>query len=204
MFFVCSITLILSNKVIASLLFIQSVSIMPKELKKELQDELQLTAAMRCYSLLRSGGSKSTSAQHDYMFSLFHGDDSSIPSNVEMLSNGSYVYRDLFDVHECEESVISESDNANAESRLSLSLKVSLTRDSSRRYYAKSEILPCDLEKKGRNGKQLVSGRNLLDMAKKSTANNRKALSFAVKKFDLDKMEVLESGNTKDAVIEYV
>ena len=41
-------------------------------------------------------------------------------------------------------------------------------------------------------------------MAKKGTANYRKALSFAVKKFDLDKMEVLESGNSVEDVIEYV
>ena len=61
-----------------------------------------------------------------------------------------------------------------------------------------------DLEEKGRNGQQLVSGRNILDMAKKGTSNFRKALSFAAKKFDLDKMTVKESGNTIDDVIEFV
>ena len=41
-------------------------------------------------------------------------------------------------------------------------------------------------------------------MAKRGTANYRKALSFATKKFDLDSMIVKESGNTIDDVIEYV
>ena len=177
---------------------------MPKdELQKELRDELRLTAAIRCYSVLRSGGAKSTSAQHEYMFNLFHGDGSSIPSNIQMLCDGSYIYRSLFDANESE-AVTSKSDEANNESRLSLSLKASLTRDNSRKYFAKLDFLPSDLEKKGRNGKQLVSGRNLLDMAKKGTANYRKALSYAVKKFDLDKMDVIESGNSIDDVIEYV
>ena len=177
---------------------------MSKELPKEIRDELRVTAAMRCYSVMRSGGSKSTSAQHDYMFSLFHGDGSSIPANVDMLCNGSYVYRELYDVNAMEEPVLSKSDDADAESRISLSLKSSLIRNKSRTYYAKIDICKSDLEKKGRNGKQLVSGRNLLDMAKKGTANYRKALSFAVKKFDLEKMDVIESGNSIDDVIEYV
>ena len=176
---------------------------MSKELQKELRDEMRLTAAMRCFSILRSGGSKSTSAQHDYMFNLFHGDGKSIPSNIEMLCSGSYFYKDLYDAVDSE-TVLSKSDNTDAESRISLSLKANLYRDSSRTYFANVDILAVDMEKKGRNGKQLVSGRNLLDMAKKGTANYRKALSFAVKKFDLDKMEVLESGNSVEDVIEYV
>ena len=143
------------------------------------------------------------SAQHDYMFNLFHGDGKSIPSNIEMLCSGSYFYKDLYDAVDSE-TVLSKSDNTDAESRISLSLKANLYRDSSRTYFANVDILPVDMEKKGRNGKQLVTGRNLLDMAKKGTANYRKALSFAVKKFDLDKMEVLESGNSVEDVIEYV
>ena len=176
---------------------------MPAELEKELRDELRLTAAMRCFSIMRSGSSKSTSAQHEYMFKLFHGDGNSVASNIEMLCNATYNYKDMYDVDDTQ-AVVSKTDSADAESRLVYSLKTCLHRDDTRKYYANIEITVRDLEKKGRNGKQLVSGRNLLDMAKKGTANYRKALSFAVKKFDLEKMEVIDSGNSIEDVIEFV
>ena len=174
-----------------------------KELQKELRDELRTTAAMCCYSLMRSGKAKSVTAQYEYMSSLYHGEEPSIPSNIKMLCDGSYIYKDLYDVVDSD-SITSKSDDAVAGSRDIFSLKSSLTRDDSRTYYTNRDILVADLEKKGRNGQQLVSGRNLLDIAKKGTANYRKALSFAVKKFDLEKMEVYESGNTIDDVLEFV
>ena len=71
-----------------------------KELLKEIRDELRLTAAMRCYSSLRSSGSKSLNAQYDYMSSLYHGDEPSIPSNIQMLCDGTYVFKELYDVVE--------------------------------------------------------------------------------------------------------
>ena len=72
---------------------------LPKELQKELRDELRMTAAMRCYSIMRSGGSKSLNAQYEYMSSLYHGFAPSIASNIKMLCGGSYVYRDMYDTH---------------------------------------------------------------------------------------------------------
>ena len=173
------------------------------ELLKEIRDELRMTAAMRCYSILRTSGSKSLTAQYDYMSSLFHGDEPSIPSNIKLLCEGSYVYKDLYDIVE-DEAVVSRSSIQNTECRSSLSLKVSLSRNKSRVFFAGKHIVRSDMEKKGRNGQQLVSGRNIYDMAKRGTANYRKALSFATKKFDLDSMIVKESGSTIDDVIEYV
>ena len=174
-----------------------------KELQKELRDELRMTTAMRCYSIMRSGNSKSLNSQYEYMSSLFHGDSPSIASNIKMLCSGSYVYRDMYDTYEGD-TILSKSSDVNLESRPRLSLKVDLSRDKSRIYFAEEDIQYLDLEKKGRNGQQLVSGRNLLDLAKKGTANFRKALSFASKNFDLEKMSVMESGNTIDDVIEFV
>ena len=173
------------------------------ELLKEIRDELRMTAAMRCYSILRTSGSKSLTAQYDYMSSLFHGDEPSIPSNIKLLCEGSYVYKDLYDIVE-DEAVVSRSSIQNTECRSSLSLKVSLSCNKSRVFFAGKHIVISDMEKKGRNGQQLVSGRNIYDMAKRGTANYRKALSFATKKFDLDSMIVKESGSTIDDVIEYV
>ena len=173
------------------------------DMNKEVRDELRMTAAMRCYSLLRSGGSKSLNSQYDYMSSLYHGDEPSIPSNIKMLCDGSFVYKELYDIAG-DEAVVSKSSSDDSDSRTNLSLKVSLSRNKSRMFFVGTDILRSNLEKKGRNGQQLVSGRNLLDMAKRGTANYRKALSFTSKKFDLDTMSVKESGNTIDDVIEFV
>ena len=174
-----------------------------KELPKEIRDELRLTVAMRCYSVLRSGNAKSLNAQYEHMSALYHGNEPSIPSNLKMMCDGCYLYKELFDLVEGD-TVTSKCDVADADSQSTFSLKVSLTRDTSRTYIAGRDIIVRDLEKKGRNGQQLVSGRNLLDLGKKGVANYKKALSFVVKKYDVENMKVLESGNSVEDVIEYV
>ena len=151
------------------------------ELLKEIRDELRLIAAMWCYSSLRSSGSKSLNAQYEYMSSLYHGDEPSIPSNIQMLCDGNYVYKELYDVVG-ESSIVSKTAGASDKHRKILSLKTRLSRNKSRIFFAGIDIIRSDLEKKGRNGNQLLSGRNLYDMDKKGTANYRKALSFARKK----------------------
>ena len=118
-----------------------------KESQKEIRDELRMTAALCCYSIMRSGVSKSLCAQYDYMSSLYHGDELSILSNIKMMCNGSYVFKDLYDVVK-HQTVTSKSAYINAESQTNLSLKVSLTRNKSRMYYANDDILLSDLEKK--------------------------------------------------------
>ena len=179
------------------------VSAQSKELRKEIRDELRMTAAMRCYSILRSGSAKSLNAQYETMSNLFHGDEPSIVSNIKMLADGSYVYRDLFNVEDCD-VVTSKSSEADISCPPKLTLKVELSMDKSKTYYANNDILRSDLEKKSRNGNQIVSGRSILEMAKKGTAYYRKALSFTSKKFDIDKMAVIDSGNSMQDVIEYV
>lgn len=180
------------------------VAAFPKELQKEIRDELRMAAAMRCYSIMRSGSAKSLQSQYRTMSNLFHGDEPSIVSNLKMLCSGSYVYRDFYESLD-EQNVTSRSSQSNVENHQpKLYLKSELTRDYSRTYFANKHIIRSDLEKRTRNGKQLVSGRSILETAKKGTAYYRKALSFACKKFDLDKMTVIESGNTIQDVIEYV
>ena len=117
------------------------------ELNKEVRDELRMTAAMRCYSLLRSGGSKSLNSQYDYMSSLYHGDEPSIPSNIKMLCDGSFVYKELYDIAG-DEAVVSKSSCDDSDSRTNLSLKVSLSRNKSRMFFVGTDILRSDLEKK--------------------------------------------------------
>ena len=176
-----------------------------KDLPKEIRDELRITAAMRCYSILRESGSKSLNQQYEYISSLFHGDESaSIPSHIKMLCDGSYKYKELYDIAEDSDAITSKSSIGDSNTRSRVTLKVELSRNKSVLLFTGKDITRSDLEKKGRNGKQLVSGRNILDMGKRGLANYRKALSFASKKFDLEYLTVLESGNSIEDVIEYV
>ena len=117
------------------------------DMNKEVRDELRMTAAMRCYSLLRSGGSKSLNSQYDYMSSLYHGDEPSIPSNIKMLCDGSFVYKELYDIAG-DEAVVSKSSSDDSDSRTNLSLKVSLSRNKSRMFFVGTDILRSNLEKK--------------------------------------------------------
>ena len=123
----------------------------PPELPKEIRDELRMTVAMRCYSIMHSGGAKSLNLQYDYMSSLSHKDEPSIPSNIKMLANGAYVYQELYDVR-ADEAITSKSITDKTDSHTNLTLKVSLSCNKSRVYFANQDILCSNLEKKGRNG----------------------------------------------------
>ena len=46
-------------------------------LPKQIRDELRMTAAMRCYSVLREGDGKKLSELYSSMFDLYHGNESS-------------------------------------------------------------------------------------------------------------------------------
>ena len=66
------------------------------------------------------------------------------------------------------------------------------------------DIVSTDLEKKNRTGNQLMTGRQLYELAKKGTAYYRKALALVSKKFDLETMECKESGQSVDDVVNYI
>ena len=71
-----------------------------------------------------------------------------------MLCNGSYVYKDMYDIYESESIVLKYSDT-NIASRARLSLKVELSRYKSRVYFAEEDIVRVDLEKKVAMGSSL-------------------------------------------------
>ena len=66
------------------------------------------------------------------------------------------------------------------------------------------DITVFSLEKKSQNTNTLMSGRQILDIAKKGVQNYRKALAFASKKWDLKSNTPLESGYTKEDLIDFV
>ena len=86
----------------------------------------------------------------------------------------------------------------------STTLKTGLSRDNNRIYHTEIDINYLDLEKKFRTNPQLITGRQLLDTAKRGIKSYKKALSFAASKWNLKTDSPIESGTTEDDVLQYV
>ena len=171
-------------------------------LPKNIRDELRTTAAMYCYSILRQGRGKTKAEICNAMSDLFHGKEST-PSHIKMLANASYSFKAIYDT--TTESIVDKASTSNSSASIQKhTLKTSLTLDESRLYVSGIDITALDLEKTYRSNDQLMSGRQILDLAKKGTGNYRKALAFASRKFDLETMSCIESGTTQDDVIRFV
>ena len=159
-------------------------------LPKSIRDELRMTAAMRCYSMLQQGKTKRVKELQSDISDLFHGNPAaSIPSQIELLCNGSFTYKSIYS----EEVVVTTKKNASKSDINLKVLKPLLSKDVTRKYVFGKDILTWDLEKQNRTGSQLLSVRNILDMAKRGTLNYQKASAFASHKFDLDKICCKES-----------
>ena len=136
------------------------------------------------------------------MNDLFHGKPPSKPSHLKLLCNASYCFKDLFLASS--EVNTNKSASISVESLKTYTLKPTLHLNKSRSYIAGIDITQKDLEKKNRSGSQLMTGRQLFDIANKGTSYYRKALAFAARKYDMEKLECKESGSNVDDVIEYV
>ena len=172
-------------------------------LPKQIRDELRMTAAMRCYSVLREGDGKKLSEFYSSMFDLYHGNESSsIPSHINLLCKASFCFRALYDTKT--KTTTNKNTTNNQDDTETYVLKPQLARGTNQSFISNVDISVKDLEKKNRSGAQLMSGRQLLDMAKRGTKFYRKALAYASRKFDLETMTCKESGSTVDDVIRYV
>ena len=89
------------------------------------------------------------------------------PSQIKMLCNGTAIYRDLYDSSQT--TITTKS--ANSPSASVLTMKPSLSLDLNTNYRAGIEIKAEEMEKKGLNGPQLITGRTLLALAKKGVTN---------------------------------
>ena len=160
-----------------------------------------MTATIRCYSMLQQGKVMKVKDLQLRISDLFHGNTkSSIPSQIHLLSTASFTYRTMY---EQKNRVVTRRDASKASSQITI-LKHQLSMDRTRSYEVGRDIITSDLEKKNRTGNQLLSGRSILDMAKKGTANYRKALAFASAKYNLGSYECIEYGTSIEDVFEHV
>jgi len=169
-------------------------------LPKIIRDELRMTVALQGYSHLIQGKGRTIKSQYDQMFIFYHGQKPNRPSQIKLLCDGAASYRDMYE--SSQSAVTSKSPDLSSTSILTL--KSSLTLDLNVNYRCGQEIVLSDLERKTINDPLLVTGRSLHGLAKKGVTFYRKALSYAVKKWDLKKNEPTESGTSVADIIEFV
>ena len=149
-----------------------------------------MTVALRCYSVLREGTGKKISELYSSIFDTYHSNESlSIVSNLKLLCNGSYVFKHLFD-YKVQNNTNKNSSSACYDVISYVLLKVKLACGSNQSFTAGIDNTTDDLEKKNWSSPQLMSGRQLLDMAKLGTKFYHKALAYASRKYDLDTISI--------------
>ena len=121
---------------------------MPKKAAKvkithAIRNELRMLCALRGYSNLKCGKGKTLVQQHDALYAYYHGQPPSRPSQIKMLCEGNYLYRDLYDAKQ----KISTSKKDTEASTTELVLKKTLHCDTNRVYRATKEITYSDLER---------------------------------------------------------
>ena len=169
-------------------------------LPRDIRNELKLAVALKGFSQMREGSGKKVLEQIIEMEKFFHGKQPTFPSQLKMLCNGSFGYRDFYEsIH-----AVATSKESSDRDITSLILKPSLTLNKFQTYRAGIDINHLLLEKKNLTGNQLITGRTLLGLARKGAQNFWKANSFAEEKWDVKKGEPKESGNTIEDVVNYV
>ena len=171
-----------------------------RKLPKHVRDELRMTCALRGYSHIKCGVGKKLAVQQKELAKFFHGQPPHHPSQVKLLAQGSYTYRELY---EEELSIVKKKGNDKGNAVV-LNLKQIFAPGCMLRYRCGIDINHIDLEKSLRTGKALLSGRKILDMARRGVKSYKKALSFCSHKWDLKKGAPIESGDSIDDIVEYV
>ena len=170
------------------------------KLPKNIRDELRMTVALRAYSKIKCGTGKKKKLQELEMSRFFHGLAPNYPSQIKLLADASYTYACLYD----EELLPATKKNDSTTTTTQLTLKSIILPGTLTKYQARIDITHLDLEKRLRTGKELISGRKLLMMAKEGTKQYKKALSYCAHRWDLKTGTPLDSGHTVEDVIEYV
>ena len=170
------------------------------KLPKIFRDELRMTCALRGFSHLKCGMAMKFKKQQEQLARFYHGQPPDHPSQIKLLAQGSYTYRELYE----EESSIITKKSDEISSSVHLYLKPMFSPGSIGRFRAGIDITEVDLEKSLRTGKTLLPGRKILDMARNGVKHYKKALSYCAHKWDLKKGVPIESGTTIEDIIEYV
>ena len=170
-----------------------------KAIPMAILNELKIGLALRGYSTMAQKDKMSIREQWLFLERFYHGKGNTHPSQCDLLVRGVGVYADLWD-----QKVPTVVDKNHQGVGYQLVLKRKYIPDCKTDYIAGVDILLSELEKKTRSNKQLVTGRNLLDIANRNITKHRKAIAFASHLWDLDTNTPIDSGTKEADCIEYV
>ena len=159
-----------------------------------------MTCALKGYSKIKCGKGKKLKRQEMELERFFHGEEPDYPSQISLLANASYSYRELYDGS----TVVSTNKNDSREDITANTLKDCYTAGSNIKFRSGIDITSLDLERRFLTGKQLITGRKLIEMARDGVKNYKKALSFCDIKYNSKTQTCIKSGDTVEDVIEYV
>ena len=124
-------------------------------LSKAIRNKLRMCVALREYSSIHEGGSKTLKQQHQLLYDFYHDVTGKNPSQVCMLTEEKLHYADLYDTTSYR-NVTSKKKKTTCSKVV---LKQSLSKDEIRMHYLGTDINVDDLEKKSRSGDILFNGR---------------------------------------------
>ena len=159
-------------------------------LSAALRSELRGMVALFAFNQVMREGEKTVAEQQDEVFKIFHGDESTNQiSHSAMLTAGEDLFSDLFesDPDKPQERHVRPLFNRTNDK---IVLGVHLTQDVMERAKFSSE--------------SLVSGRQLLRVAKQHLTNIRKAMPVMLKHLDKNTGEPLRSGHTVSDVADKI
>merc|ERR1719246_340874 len=85
---------------------------------KGIRDELRMACALKAFSKIKCGEGKRISQQQAEMEMFYHGRPPNHPSQIKLLAEASYSYRDLYDVDTT--IALKKSDNQNSTTHYTL------------------------------------------------------------------------------------
>ena len=156
--------------------------------------QLRAVIAVRCYNMVFSNVDMNTDDQKRSLFNMYHGcDEKNIISQTDLLINGKGVYKGIFDIHprnitdkDGDGAVLSDVENPNEELVLKKIYYSSLIpyRFTSGLHFTR-DVLGCPTKNVT---DEKCSGRFLLDLAKSTVANLKKAVVIAEEWLDDGKL----------------
>ena len=148
-----------------------------KQLPRDVRDELRRVLAVRCFDMVCKKSSMKQSQQEDLMFRHCHGDTNrNIISQLNLLLAAEEPCKDLFEP--IASNVVDASTSVSAATMKLKRVHLQGLADEDGTFRLGEEINDSVMRRTTFKDEAIVSGRNLLSLAKSTLAQTKKALAF--------------------------
>ena len=113
----------------------------PPPLPRYIREELRMTCALKAYSSLKSRKARRLPEQYGFMQRFYHGKVPSHPAQIQLLAEGHFNCRALYDSIEVKVTKKKGQGKSKPHIATKLKLKDILSNHSSRSYYCGEDIL---------------------------------------------------------------